>query len=72
MKRIFIPQSHMPPTLPIQQTFMQLFLCHYFSAPEWLWTISIVFLSAIWIACIHDIMNSTGRRIPGFGRKDSE
>lgn len=71
-QRTFIPQSHMPPSLPIHTTLIGLLLCDYFNVPQWVWTLAIVFLVALWIGCIHDIANAQGRRIPGFGRKDGE
>jgi len=71
-KRTFIPHSHMPPRLPVSQTILCLLLCDYFGAPQWVWTLAIVLVVLLWIGCIHDIANSQGRRIPGFGRKDGE
>lgn len=72
MKRTFIPRSHMPPTLPVNHTLIYLLLCHYFDAPQWVWTLVILWVSLLWIGCIHDPIKSEGRRIPGFGRKGEE
>jgi hypothetical protein len=70
MKRTFIAQDHMPPKLPVNHTALCLLLCHYFDAPQWVWTLVIVWVVLVWIVCIHDIANSQGRRIPCFGRKE--
>jgi hypothetical protein len=62
----------MPPRLPLQSTLLYLLLCDYFSAPQWVWTLVVVFLVVIWIGCVHDLVVTKGKAIPGFGRKDGE
>ena len=71
-QRFFIPQDHMPPSLPFNHTAICLLLCHYFDAPQWVWTLVIVWLAILWGACVHDMVKAESRPIPGYGREKGE
>lgn len=71
-QRFFIPLDHMHPSLPFNHTAICLLLSHYFDAPQWVWTLVIVWLVVLWVARVHDLVKAESRPIHGYGREEGE
>lgn len=55
MKRKALDRKNLPCSLPTSSTAIAWLLLDRFSAPGWLWGVSLTLLAILWIASIYDV-----------------